>query len=343
MAHPGTAAGEVPRDRHRRAWAAAGPVGGALVLAVLVWLLGTGPFLAGVRGLRPGTLLAAVAVGAVTTVCSAWRWRVVARALGAGLALPAATAAYYGSQFLNCTLPGGVLGDLHRGLRHGADCGDPVRGVRAVAWERTAGQLVLAVLALGVLLALPSPVQGAVPVLAAVAAGAAVAVAATGRVAVRWVPAGLARAVRTVAGEARAGLLAPAVLTSSALVCAGHLGLFLLAAGAAGVPGSPARLLPLAVVVLIAAAIPFNVGGWGPREGVAAWVFAAAGYTAAEGAAVATAFGVLTLVSVLPGAVVLLVHRRRRRSAERSARTGPSVQGHHVVHGGVREDGAARG
>ncbi|MCZ2836991.1 lysylphosphatidylglycerol synthase transmembrane domain-containing protein [Modestobacter sp. VKM Ac-2985] len=317
----------------------AGPLGGALVLAVLVWLLGTEPFRAGVRGLSPGTLLVAVAVGAGTTVCSAWRWRVVVRALGSDLRLPAATAAYYGSQFLNCTLPGGVLGDVHRGLRNGVDCGDPGRGIRAVVWERTAGQVVLVVLALGVLLTLPSPAEDVVPVLAAAAAGTAALVATAGGVAVRWVPAGVARVVRTMAAEARAGMLAPAVLLSSAVVCVGYVGMFLLAAGAVGVEASPVQLLPLAVIVLIAAAIPLNLGGWGPREGVAAWSFAAAGWTAVEGVAVATAFGVLTLVSVLPGAVVLLVGRRLRPTG----RAERATQEHHVAHGGPREDGAARG
>ena len=66
----------------RRAWTAARLLGAALVLAVLVDRLGTGPFLDGLRGLDAGTLLAALAVGAATTVCSAWRWRGVSGALG---------------------------------------------------------------------------------------------------------------------------------------------------------------------------------------------------------------------------------------------------------------------
>src|SRR4051812_49776081 len=82
------------------------------------------------------------------------------------LPLSAATAAYYRSQLLNSTLPGGILGDVDRGVRHGADAGQLGRGVRAVAWERTAGQVVQVVLALVVLLALPSPVHAAMPVLA---------------------------------------------------------------------------------------------------------------------------------------------------------------------------------
>ena len=66
----------------RRAWTAVRLLGGALVLAALVRRLGAGPFLDGLRGLGPGTLLAVVSIGAVTTCCSAWRWRVVATALG---------------------------------------------------------------------------------------------------------------------------------------------------------------------------------------------------------------------------------------------------------------------
>ena len=65
------------------------------------------------------------------------------------------------------------------------------------------------------------------------------------------------------------------------------------------------ELLPLALVVLLAAAIPLNVAGWGPREGAAAWAFAAAGLGAAQGTTVAVVYGVLALVATLPGAVLL--------------------------------------
>jgi uncharacterized membrane protein YbhN (UPF0104 family) len=331
----------------RRAWARARLLGGALVLGVLVWRLGTGPFLAGVRGLDPGTLLAATAIGAVTTVCSAWRWRAVAAALGVGLPLPAATAACYRSQFLNSALPGGVLGDVSRGVRHGVDTGDTPRGVRAVVWERTAGQVVQAVLALVVLLVLPSPVRAAVPAVAAVVAAAAVAVLVAGRAVLRHGPPGPARLLRTVAGEVRAFARTPgtwpSLVLASALACAGHVAVFLLAARATGVDDDLGRLLPPALVVLVAAALPLNVGGWGPREGVAAWVFAAGGWGAGQGAAVATAFGVMALVATLPGAVVLLAGRWRPRTpVPRPARGGaPGVPP--VVQSAVREGGAARG
>jgi hypothetical protein len=301
----------------RRAWAGARLLGGVLILAVVVWRVGLDPFLDGLRGLGPGTLLAALSIGVLTTVCSAWRWRVVAAALGVGLPLPDATAAYYRSQFLNSALPGGVVGDVHRGLRHGIDAGDLGRGLRAVFWERVAGQVVQAAVALAVLLALPSPVHAAMPAVVAAGAAAVGVLLLTGRGVARHGPVRLAGALRAAAVEARGVLLQPPtgrpVLVASLVVVAGYLGMFLLAAHAAGVHGTPQQLLPLALVVLLAAGIPLNVGGWGPREGAAAWIFSATEWGAGAGAAVATAFGVLTLVAVLPGAVVLLAGRRQPR------------------------------
>jgi hypothetical protein len=142
--------------------------------------------------------------------------------------------------------------------------------------------------------------------LALLAAAAGVALAARVRPAggrSRW-----AR-LRTVAvRELRDGLLArrawPGVVLASALVVAGHAVTFLIAARAAGVDAPPSRLLPLALLVLLAAALP-NVGGWGPREGVTAWAFAAAGLGASLGVTTAVVYGVMVFVATLPGAVVL--------------------------------------
>jgi GTP cyclohydrolase II len=61
--------------------------------------------------------------------------------------------------------------------------------------------------------------------------------------------------------------------------------------------------------------IPLSIGGWGPREGAAAWAFAAAGLGAANGVTVTTLYAVLAVAAVAPGAGLLLgdaVRRRRR-------------------------------
>jgi uncharacterized membrane protein YbhN (UPF0104 family) len=260
-------------------------------LAVLVWRVGAGPFLDGLRSVDGWALAAASGLGVLTTVCCAWRWRVVARGLGVDLPLGPAVAAYYRSLFLNVTLPGGVVGDVHRGFSHGRDTSDVGRGLRAVAWERSAGQVVQIVLTVAVLLVLPSPVHSVMPLaaLALVVVGAGIALA--------------VRAWPALGPPPRRAW--PAIAVASALIVAGHTATFLIAARSAGVTAPLSELLPLALLVMLAAALP-NVGGWGPREGVTAWAFAAAGLGASLGVATAVVYGVMVLVASLPGAAVLV-------------------------------------
>jgi hypothetical protein len=78
-------------------------------------------------------------------------------------------------------------------------------------------------------------------------------------------------------------------------------------------------LLPLALLVLLAMAVPISIGGWGPREGAAAWAFALAGLGAAAGVTTAVIYGVLALVASLPGAIVLVADWQPR-SASRAER-----------------------
>src|ERR1700726_2334705 len=84
----------------------------AAAVAVLWFLwrhLGTAPFQDGLRAVTWPGVLAAVTLTALTTVCSAWRWRVAAQALGIGIGLPAALRSSTPPLFLNSVLIGGVL------------------------------------------------------------------------------------------------------------------------------------------------------------------------------------------------------------------------------------------
>ncbi|MCX4237559.1 flippase-like domain-containing protein [Streptomyces sp. A15ISP2-DRY2] len=291
-----------------------GTIAGVVILTVLTWRLGTGVFLDGLRRIDGVTLLAALGIGLLTTVFSAWRWCVVARGLRLELPLGAAVADYYRALFLNAALPGGVLGDVHRAVRHGQSAGDVGRGVRAVVLERVAGQAVLAAVGVAVLLTQPSPVlsqtRHLVALLAVVSLCGVVTVGAVRgrgrapRTSRRY------RAVRNALTEARGALLArgswPGVVLSSAVVLAGHVLMFLLAARAAGSAASAVELVPLALLALIAMGLPLNVGGWGPREGVTAWAFGAAGLGATQGLTVAVVYGVLSFAASLPGVAVLV-------------------------------------
>lgn len=283
---------------------------GLPILAGIGWHLGAGPFLDGVRAVSVSSILLAIGITSAITVCSAWRWQVVARGLGVGLRLRTAVAAYYRSQFLNTALPGGILGDVHRGIDHGRAAQNVGRGLRAVAWERLAGQVVQLLFAALVLAVLPSPVRPALPALFACAVGVVLVSVVLVRSTVLAAASRLARAWRTASRDLKDAVLAhrawPAITVSSTLVVAGHVGVFLVAARAAGVDVGLRVLLPLAVLALVAAALPINIGGWGPREGVAAWAFASAGVGADRGIATATAFGILVLLASLPGAVILV-------------------------------------
>ncbi len=301
----------------RRAGAWLRLLAGLAIIGALAWQLGTRAFLDGLRVIDGRAVLAALAIGVATTVFSAWRWCLVAWRLDLRLSLSKAIADYYRALFLNAVLPAGVLGDVERAVRHGREEGDVGRGVRAVVLERAAGQVVVIAISVPVLLARPSMIPArfhhAVMVTGAVVAAFAIVVAAVAVVAARrWTRSGSRwlRASGVSLGDVRRGLLArdawPGVALASVMTFAGHLVLFLVAARTAGSAAPAGRLLPLMVLTLLAMGLPLNVGGWGPREGVAALAFGAAGLGAARGLETAVVYGVLAFVASLPGAAVLL-------------------------------------
>jgi glycosyltransferase 2 family protein len=300
---------DVPRDVRRTIWAWVRPLAAIATLAVVVWQLGFQPFLDGVRAVDGAALGAGAVIGALTTACCAWRWTIVARGLGLSLSFPSAVASYYRSVFLNLTLPGGVAGDVHRGVSHGRNVHHVGLALRAVAWERTAGQVVQAVLTVAVLVALPSPVRPSIPLVVVALVAATFALVLVRRARPGNGRSLLTRVRRTIVGDVRDALLArrawPAIALASALVVSGHAIAFVIAARTAGVTAPLSQLVPLALLAMLAMVLP-SVAGWGPREGATAWAFAAAGLSAGLGVATAVVYGVMVLFASLPGALVLV-------------------------------------
>jgi glycosyltransferase 2 family protein len=291
----------------------------AAVVAALVALvahLGAGAVLDGLRAIDTTAVVAALGIGLLTTVAGAWRWSLVARGLGLRLPLRRAVADSYLSQFLNSVLPAGVLGDVHRAVDHGRRSGDLGRGVRAVMLERLAGQVVLVLVAVAVLLPRPALIAANVrtwtigaATIALVVAGAAVWARHGGR-APR-----LRAALCTGLRDARAGLRHwPAVVALSVVAVAGFLALFVVAARTAGVAVPLADLLPLLVFALLAMAVPLSVGGFGPREAATTVAFGAVGIGATQGLTTAVVYGVLSLVGCLPGLAVLIWRATHREA-----------------------------
>jgi uncharacterized membrane protein YbhN (UPF0104 family) len=290
-----------------RVWPVLRLVTGVAVVGALVAKLGSGPVLHSLRAVDAATVLAALVLGLVATVASAWRWCLVARLLGTQLPLRSAVADCYQAVFLNSVLPAGVLGDVHRAV---------ARGARAVVVERLAGQVVLVAAAAAVLAAQPALLDVVVPGSGRwILAGALVVALATG-----WL---LRARLRPLLTDARTALR-PAVVGLSVLALGCYLAMFVVAARAAGSAAPVAELLPMLVLALLAMSLPLNIGGWGPREAAAAVGFGAVGLSAAQGLATAVVYGVLGLVACLPGAAVLGLRAARRRTAPGSpAAPGP--------------------
>ncbi len=283
-------------------------------LGIIGWLLhrvGIAPVFAAIQSLSAGLVVGALAIGAVAAVIQAERWRLVARGFNMTLSRGDAVAKCWQAAFLNSVLPGGLAGDAIRAVeQRTSEQGTWRAGIGSVLGERLAGTAVM--LAAAAIALMPR-----VPWL-----GAAVGVTALVIIGVAW------PSLRNVPPRARWGVLG--------LAGAGWLvfaALFLVAtiSTTTGTTGSlVARVgvfdvLALAAVTLAGMSIPLNWGGWGPREGAAALVFPLFGSSAEVGVAVAFTYGILALVSVLPGAAILIT--RGVGAGRRAAETEPQTPG----------------
>lgn len=305
---------------------------GVAILAGVVWWYPIDAFTDAFAVVDQRAVLAALGIGAATTVLSAARWLVVAHGVGLRLPFGRAVADYYLAVFLNAVLPAGVLGDAHRAVSHGRYTGDLGRGVRAVVLERVAGQTVLVAAVAALLFTLPAALLGPGLQAVGVSAGVVAVVLVVGAVGLRvgrarrprwW------RALRVAAQDARAGVCTrgPEVVVLSLAAVGGHVTLFLVAAQLVGVSAPVPQLVPLVLLALLAMSLPVNAGGWGPREAVAALAFGAAGLGAGTGLTVSVVYGLLALVAALPGAAVLLVRgfQRRKVAGEEVGERGQQV------------------
>ncbi len=275
---------------------------GAALLGVVLGRVGPAAVARGLTSLGPGVILAATALTLLATLAASWRWSALAANAGRPIPYRRAVASYYRSQLVNASVPGGVLGDVERGARHGGR-GSRLAGVGTVVVERFAGQLVQLGLAVLAVLVLPSPLRPeSVGIRVAVGLGTLALLGLVGR-----------SGARRIRLSARVVL---AVLLASVVVAACHVATFLLVARAVGATASTVALVPIALVVLSAAAIPLNLAGWGPREGASAWLLGSAGLGADTGLAVAVAYGLVALVAVLPGALTIVPRAPRRADAE---------------------------
>jgi uncharacterized membrane protein YbhN (UPF0104 family) len=288
---------------------------GAVVLLVVTVLLADPQAIAAKLGaLDPQWVLLGILLSIPTYMTFALRWYLVTQRLGAPITYARSLKEYYLGTFVNQTLPTGLAGAALRAMRHAKSDrpdGRPVgyaTAIRGVVLERISGLACLAIFALVGAAALGAQH----PQVGLYGAGAVVAIVLSVFFAFRVADA------RAPAGTSFVQAARDALLSSGALVqhlLVSSLGVVLLvlgfycAARATAVGLSLGQTFLVAPLILGAMVIPLAIAGWGVREAAAAALFAALGADAATGVAVAITFGVIGLLSSLPGLVILLMPR----------------------------------
>jgi len=279
-----------------------------VLLVVLARWLEVGEIADRLTRMQSSWLSVALVLSVVQVALSAWRWRFTAGRLGIELPFSMAVREYYLAMFLNQVIPGGVVGDVSRAWRH-ARVQSTLRSasgpaVHAVIIERASGQVVMATVAILSVVSLPLGL-GLTWGWTALAVGAVVSgcwfwihdVSEASLVGRFW------RDARLALFE---GLALPLQFASSVLVVATYLLTYLIAARAIGVETPLVVLAPLVAPVLLTMLIPVTVAGWGVREGAAAVLWGVVGLTSVDGVAISVAYGLLVLLSTVPGGVILI-------------------------------------
>jgi uncharacterized protein (TIRG00374 family) len=298
----------------RRAAVALGSVALSLVL-VLVCVFCVDARQVGERlsAVDPRWLLGFFAVYLLQVGLLGLRWSAISRQLGVPLGWRRASAEYALSVLMNNVLPTGFAGDGWRAVRHSSRCPKHsfAQILEVLAFDRVSGQVALLFV---VLVGAPFAIQ------AHLLDPRVVALVLLGGLSLLWVARRWVRhsaperrrrnALRGFVARAMTVLLQPARaavhLPLSLLLTSSLLLQLWLAARAAGIALDFGLLFWLGPLIVLAASAPSFFGSWGVREGASALLFASAGLSSSGGVAVSLLFGTFSLVSALPGAIVML-------------------------------------
>lgn len=288
-----------------------------LIVFLIVWLVDIQQTWKILKGTDLRWLALAFIVVQVQVLLSAIRWWITANRLGQSLGLQRAISEYYLATLANLSLPGGVGGDAARVYRNRVG-GSWRSSMMSVTIERMSGQLVLFVVTLVGWLLWPLVFEQAVPkhllqvlgifLLLCVMLAAIVALFGRLSLSVRRFIIELSPALKRVWLVDSQWLLQSAL---SVAIVASYVGVFAICALSIAEPLPLAALFTVVPVVLLSMVIPLSVGGWGIRELAAASLWPVVGLTAEAGIASSIVYGLVSMVSVIPGAVLYLLMKKQ--------------------------------
>ncbi len=291
---------------------------GLALLGVVLVLADPARVLAQLRQANPYWLLAGLLAALASNLVSAWRWRALARWLGAELSLRDAARWYFQAIGLNALLPGAVVGgDLYRALVLRRAGQETLASSWSVVLDRVSGLWMLCVIGGLGAAAGAAPLARALhlppPGLAALAlAGSALWLLLPWALpwllrcwSLRWL-APLRAASQRPDFNRQMGLQALASAAVQALSAVA------LAAGglALGVRLAPAAWAFAIAPIFLMAALPVSVGGWGTREAAAVVALAPYGVAAPAAVGIGMIYGLYAIAQGALGALAFGLPRR---------------------------------
>ena len=288
-----------------------------LIVFLIVWLVDIQQTWKILKGTDLRWLAIAFVVVQIQVLLSAIRWWIIANRLGQRLGLQRAIREYYLATLANLSLPGGVGGDAARVYRNRVG-GSWRSSMMSVTIERMSGQLVLFVATLMGWLLWPLVFEQAAPkhlpqvlgifFLLCVMVTAIVVLFGRFSLSVKRFIEELSPALKRVWLDELQWLL-QSVLSLAIVVS--YVAVFAICALAVCEPLPVAALFTIVPVVLLSMVIPLSVGGWGIRELAAASLWPVVGLTAEAGIASSIAYGLISMVSVIPGALLCFFIRKQ--------------------------------
>ncbi len=269
-------------------------------------------------------LTLAVIGGFLAFAITAWRWWFILRAQGFEVGLGTATGLTWIGLFFNQTLPSNMGGDVVRVWRLSRS-GVPMASViSSVLVDRVAALFALALI---VLAGLPVVREVADDAVLAVLSGS-VGLVLIGLAVLfrldrlagllrRVAPGALIASLEKLSADSRALLLPPGIggpIVGISLF--NHFVtvlLILMLARGLGIEAGLGDFMVLVPPIILATMLPMSFAGWGVREGASVALLASIGVAPPAALALSVAYGLVLLLSSLPGGIIWLVTGNRRK------------------------------
>jgi hypothetical protein len=314
---------------------------GIVTVGLLAWLFLQNSLsfvLANLQAVSATTVLVAVSVLFLLSLCTAFRWRIVLRRFGATVAFPAVWAYTLVGTFFNQVLPTGVGGDAFRAWYARRANISTRRALATVVVDRMFALIAVVVIVIAGIPTLSAHDMSSPAVLATVAGALLLAAAAMGLLLLdkmstallSWLPRirkqalqlsmeRLADGVAIAASSTRAllgtwpdGALAMGISLANQVVIGIVVYLLMRDMGGTLALINVVLLFPC---VLLISMLPISFGGWGVREGAMILIFSLAGVPSEVSLTSSILFGLCLVAASLPGAAVWLFLRQHSGNA----------------------------